>query len=263
MVIPTYARRIGITVRLMYVSATVVFASLGLSLLLSNHASALLPISSLPIVGQPVADVANATLDNVVEPTVGIVTGILPKPVGNAVQAPVTAITEAAKPLIGPSSSENPTQQIVSTILPPANTPAVAPTPSVPPVAAKIAPEAKTAQQAARQPWDSSSEEKLPLSTGLAVAFLDSFLSPLQGVVKGLSASHPDISVTIATIVTLLLMVLILARLLAMNIKYNTSDLIQADGSAVMRRRDLAQASALTLALLVTGVLVVVALCFN
>ncbi len=76
MVIPTYARRIGITVRLMYVSAAVVFASLGLSLLFSSHASALLPISSLPIVCQPVADVANATLDNVVEPTVGIVTGI-------------------------------------------------------------------------------------------------------------------------------------------------------------------------------------------
>ncbi len=172
-------------------------------------------------------------------------------------------MTEAAKTLIGPSSPVNPLQQIVSSILPPANTPVAAPTPSAPPVAANITPEAKTIQRVDQLTADSPSEDTLPLSTGLAVAFLDSFLSPLQGVVKGLSASHPDMSITIATIVTLLLMVLILARLLAMNIKYNTSDLVQADGSAIMRRRDLNQASALTLALLVTGVLVVVAICLN
>ena len=262
MVIPTYARQTGITVRFMYVGATVLALSLGLSLLSSNRASALLPISSLPIVGQPVADVANTALDNVVEPAVGTVTGILPKPVGDTVQAPVSAVTEAARPLIGPSAPDNPTQRVVSAILPPVSNPLAASVPTNPATPAKSTPIQKATTKAASQPAKSSHEDSLPLSTGIGVTFLGGIVSPLQGIVKGLSISHADISIVIATIVTMLLMTVILARLLALAVKYGDNGL-QATGESVVIRRDLTQASVLMLSLLVAGVLVIVALCLN
>lgn len=257
-----YARQTGITVRFMYVGATVFALSLGLSLLSSNQAAALLPISSLPIVGQPVADVANTALDNVVEPAVGTVTGILPKPVGDTVQAPVSAVTEAARPLIGPSAPDNPTQRVVSAILPPVSSPLAASVPPSPAAPTKSAPVQKTVQQAVPRSSESSHEDSLPLSTGIGVAFLSGIVSPLQGVVKGLSISHADISVVIATIVTMLLMTIILARLLALAVKYGDNGL-QTTGESVVIRRDLTQASVLMLSLLVAGVLVIVALCLN
>lgn len=246
----------------MYVGATVLALSLGLSLLSSNQASALLPISSLPIVGQPVADVANTALDNVVEPAVGTVTGILPKPVGDTVQAPVSAVTEAARPLIGPSALDNPTQRAASAILPPANKPTVASVPSKPATPVKSTPDQETIQQGASRSSEPSHEDSLPLSTGIGVTFLGGIVSPLQGVVKGLSISHADISVVIATIVTMLLMTIILARLLALAVKYGDNGL-QTTGESVVIRRDLTQASVLMLSLLVAGVLVIVALCLN
>ena len=256
-----YARQTGITVRFMYVGAAVLGVSLGLSLLLSNQVSALLPISSLPIVGQPVADVANTALDDVVEPVVGTVTGILPKPVGDAVQAPVSAVTQTARPLIGPSAPNNPTQQIVSTILPPVNKPPVAST-MPDPTATKSVSTQKAARQTTTPTSESSREVSLPLLTGISLVLLGGAASPLQGIIKGLSISHADISIIIATVVTMLFMVFILARLLALAVKYGDSGLMSANESLIVRR-DLTQASALMLSLFVAGVLVIIALCLN
>lgn len=265
MVIPTDAKRTGITVRLVYVAAAVLFVSFGLSLFASPRASALLPISSLPIVGQPVADVANTALGGVVQPTVDTVAGALPQPIGNTVRTPTNLVAQVATPIIGPSAPNNPAQQIVATVLP--QTASVNPPVATTPASSSATPQnspAKTSQQTTPQAAATSDEAKLPLLAGTALAFLDSFLPPFQGIMKNFPVGNGDPSVVIAVVVTLLLMALVLARLIVIITRYtNSNSGAIAMNEAAMTRRDLTQASAVMLGLFAIGLVVVIALCLN
>lgn len=266
MVIPTHARQTGITVRHMCVSISVLVASFGVPIAFSCQASALLPVSDVPIVGQPVADTANTVTGDVVEPVVATVAEALPEPVGQVVQAPVAAVTEATAPIIGPSSHDNIPHQIVSRILPQASialaTPAADPTPGI--VTDAVATKTPTITLASRQSQstDASSDKKqMPIMGGFVSSLLGNYIPAAISTAKNFVAASKDASVFIAAMSILLIMALLLARFISMITTVNSRP--TTTNELVLMRHDLTQTSVLMLTLVVFGAVSIFVLLFG
>jgi len=253
MVIPLNARQIGITVRYMYACALALFVAFGISLAYSSTTSALLPVSDIPIVGQPVADTVNTVTGDVVEPVVDTVTDVLPEPVGQAVQAPVQAVTQAAAPIIGPSSSpeNNIPHRIVSTILPQPIAPQAIAPPAVAAVATKPPVIKKASQEQPPHPSSPSETGTMPAMNSFLSSLFDNYIPVLIGGAKNFAALDRDASIFIAAIAILFAMGLLLARFVMTITRVNSRS--TALYELTLMRRDLVQASMLVLSLLIIG----------
>ena len=238
MVIPKFARRNGIAVQL-YVLSAAAIASLTFALATSYNAHALPPVSKIPIVGQPVANVVSGVTDGVVKPATESVTSILPQPVGNIVQAPVNAATRVIEPIVGtPSQASN------------ARTSSQRVQPGI--AASNLQNNTNPVEQSngqdvaqANNP-SSNSYSKLASSIGS----LDKH-TPVLGIATKSFATTKDPSTVIAMGIVLLVMSLLFVSLVAMIIRSNTR--VVSSGEPTLLHRDLTQASAIVVGLIAVG----------
>ncbi len=236
MVIPTYARRIGITVRFMYVSMLMT-AICALTLLHSTPIAALPIVNKLPIVGKPVEKIVNTVTDDVVEPVAGTVTDVLPAPVNKAVEAPVNA---------------------VSRVVDPAPTAAAPARQSNPRAAAQAThggqPRVVTATQTDTDTLPSADTyrgmEVQPVGATLASVPLLNMLTQ-RSFMPNFAVTTDKASTLCIAIAILLAMGAVFARLLYMIMKYKSQTATGED--IAFTRQDLVQASVLALLLLATG----------
>lgn len=236
MVIPTFARQKGIPVRL-YALPIAAFSSLCFSLAIGSSTSALLPLNKVPIIGQTVADTIHGVKDGVVKPVAESVTGILPQPIGSAVQAPVNTLAKAVDPIVGRSSSmvsgqETAKQGTLSTNAPMASTETLNPQQA----------SSNVATQQIAYPLLASASASLNKHT------------PVLGVATQSLPVRKDKSMTIAIGITLLAMTLLFVGLIAVIIHSNVR-LVSTNGN-VFARKDLVQTSVLFAGLITIGSIV-------
>ena len=247
MVIPKFARQNGITVHL-YVLSSVAIASLALPLTISHTTHALLPISQVPVVGQPVADLVNGAKDGIVKPTVQSVTNLLPQPVGNAVQAPVNALARTIDPIVGPSSQAASNRQVSQR-----QRNAAAPS-----ITTNSSPTEGQARQSTQQAATDTNESNDYPKLSKNVEPVDKHM-PVLGVTTKSFATAKDPSTIIAAGSVLLAMTLLFVSLIARIIRSHIR-FVSSGGEYVLAQRDITLASAIVTGFIVIGSLLLYAI---
>lgn len=268
MVLPTNARQTGKTVRWVYVFAVVIFASIALSLLLHQKAAALLPLSNLPIVGQPLANTVNALTDRVITPTTSAVTNRMPEPIGATVQAPVTAVTRALQPIVGPTTASPPTSAVPPQTAPgvPLGQNAVAPVAPVvesPSASSATTTAARSSQSttprsqstASPRPTDSPTrtiDTPIPLFGGFASLLSNTNYSLLsQDITRNFPKSDTSLSASATASAIAAIMAAVFAAFIGMIYRYN--HLAATAGELALSRKDIIRSSLIVTSVLVVG----------